>query len=220
MIITDTTDAQWCYVKIPRTGTKAYTSLFDVDFANELKNNKFYPQGHAPYSSLSNIHGAGVQYFAVVRNPVDRFISSLRYMFERKATDPRISFVLPHDTIHNMVNFFYENFDRNCIPKGKTLGEIFNSTSEWFLGAFCKTQKFWTNDSSIRIFKYENISEFNDWLVNNFTYDISKLEHLDLIEIDALGHLDFTDPEFVQLAEHLFHEDFTLLNYPLTYITD
>jgi hypothetical protein len=216
MIINDTNGNQWCYVKIPRTGTKEYTSLFDESFANELKNNKFYPQGHAPYSALSTVNDSSVKYFTVVRNPVDRFISSLRYMFERKATDSRISFDIPNDTIHNMVSFFYENFDRNCQPKGKTLADIFTANNEWFIGAFFKTQTFWASDASITVFKYENITEFNDWLTNNFTYDISKLQTLDLIETDMLTHLDFSDPEFVQLVEHLFYEDFTTFNYPLS----
>jgi hypothetical protein len=220
MIINDTSGNQWCYVKIPRTGTKAYNSLFDESFASELKNNKFYPIGHAPYSTLSTTNDSSVKYFAVVRNPVDRFISSLRYMFERRATDRRISFIIPNDTIHNMVTFFYENFNRNCQPKGNTLGEIFNVQSEWFIGSFFKTQKYWASSSEITVFKYENISEFNNWITNNFTYDISKLEALDLIETDPLNHLDFTDPEFIELVEHLFHEDFITFNYPLNYLTD
>lgn len=220
MIITDTSNVQWCYIKVPRTGTKAYTSLFDETFRTELKNNKFYPQGHAPYSALCTTLDSSVQYFSVVRNPVDRFVSSLRYMFERRATDPRISFLIPHDTIHNMVSFFYENFDRNCVPKGRTIPQILSSTNEWFVPTFFTMQKFFVSDSSIRVFKYENITEFNEWLTNNFTYDITKLETLDLIETDVLSNLDFTDPEFVQLAEHLFYEDFLSFNYPLTYITE
>jgi len=215
-IVTDTYGVNWCYIKIPRTASKAYTSLFDEEFSDNLKKNKYYPIGHAPHFSLRNQLESSTKYFSVVRHPVTRFASCLRYIFQRQYT--YLKDVIPHDTIHNMSSFLYEAFDRNCKPQSKA-NKLLVSELHWFLPGFFKTQVFWLGNDDIKIFKYENLKEFNDWISTNFQININKLEHINSIEVDNLHHLDFNDKEFTILVEYLFHEDFITFNYPLTYIT-
>jgi hypothetical protein len=50
-----------------------------------------------------------------------------------------------------------------------------------------------------------------------FNIDTSVITHLGTIEHDVLAHLDLNAPEFIELAEYMFYEDFEIYNYPLTY---
>lgn len=217
MIITDKTNVNWYYIKIPRTATKSYTSLMDPAFARRIQANKFHPQGHSPYFFLSTREPTDTKYFTVVRNPVERFRSSLQYMAYRRQISAGIDFTLPCDTLPNLINFFYENFDRNCVVKTKTLEEIFEVPRPWFVGTFFQTQVWWAGHPDIKVFRYENLPELNTWLSAEFNLDTRTIAHIGAVEHDVLAHLDFTDPDFIKLVEHLFYEDFQMYNYPLLY---
>jgi hypothetical protein len=189
----------------------------DPVFARQIQANKFHPQGHSPYFFLSTRQPTDTNYFTVVRHPVDRFRSSLRYMVYRKQLNAGIDFTLPCDTLSNLINFFYENFDKNCVVKNKTVEEIFQVSRAWFVGTFFQTQVWWAGHPDIKVFRYENLSELNTWLSVEFNIDTSVITHLGTIEHDVLAHLDLNAPEFIELAEYMFYEDFEIYNYPLTY---
>ena len=48
----------------------------------------------------------------------------------------------------------------------------------------------------------------------NLGMDTSKLERVGVTKDNKLGHLDFTDTNFVKLLEHLFYDDYKVFNYP------
>ena len=204
-IITDVYGVDWCYIQIPRTASKAYTSLLNKEFADNLRNNKYYPMGHAPYFMLRKTLDPSVKYFSVVRHPVLRFASSLKYIFQRQYE--YIKHIIPHDNVSNIVNFLYDAFDTNFAPE-----------LHWFIPGFFKTQVFWLGNEDIKVFKYENLTLFNNWLSTDFGIDTSQLEHINSIEDNKLSHIDFTDKEFITLIENKFYEDFIAFDYPLTYI--
>lgn len=216
MILVDINGDEWCYIKIPRTASKAYMCLFDKEFDKNIKENEFYPQGHAPHSNLCKIMKDGTRYFTIVRNPVDRFISSLKYMFMRRDSDYRIHFTLPNETTEQLIEFLYSNFDKNCIPKNKTLEQIFNINLSWFEGSFFRTQAFWADNNVIKVFKYENLIEFNTWLDNRFNIKTTELREVGTTKNYNLSHINFQDINFIKLTEHLFYEDFVKYNYNLT----
>lgn len=236
MIIRDGNNVPWGCIRIPKTGTKAYRLLFEEEVKkrcrcrecygndistgiclNYLADNDVVKHYHRNYSEskVTWSNYTNIRFFTVCRNPIARFTSSLKYLVERSY---KHSYNFPHDSMDNLVEFFYNNFDRNCFPKNeKPISEIFKIEDVSFIGTFFFTQVHWAYNPKVLVFRYENLTEYNTWLEEKFNFDISNLKKVGVAHVNHLEHLDFTSPEFIKLTEHLFHDDFIAYDYPLIY---
>lgn len=206
MIISSKINNQkWIWVKVPKTGTRAYSKLFYPHDEPKL-------HFHFTFHELYLQHQKQYMGFTVVRNPLTRFISALKHLAELDTFGK-----LPSDTIENLTNFLYDNFHQNCIPKNDTpLTTIFGIDYINYHESFFKTQVHWAYHPKVHWFKYEDLSVFNRWLNVNLGMDTSKLERIGVTKDNKLSHLDFTDANFIKLAEYLFHDDYKVFNYSVS----
>lgn len=88
MIVTSlVTQEKYFWVRIPRTATNSYENIF---FPERENSNNYYIHSHAPYRQSKDEgfycdHAVKTQNgFTVVRNPLTRFISGLKYLRQIK----------------------------------------------------------------------------------------------------------------------------------------
>jgi hypothetical protein len=114
-------------------------------------------------------------------------------------------------------DFFYDNFNKNCQPKmGLNLHNIFQTDNISLISSFFKTQVHWTYHPKVKIFRYEEINKFNNWIEENLGYDTSQLTHINASrkkELSDVINVDFTTDKFKKLVKHLFYDDFRYFNY-------
>jgi len=212
---------EYFYVMIPRTGTYSYSTLFDI------KHN------HIPYArrpeEAKNISGV-----AVIRHPLDRFISSLynlQYSIgvtyksdtERKLKKVKTfqkAEVLKFETFNFMqteemfYDCVYSFLGKNCIPKGEKIFQehlsMMGSSSHF------KTQVEYAYHPNVKLFRYENIGEFNNWIKNILGYDINLLTRINQSKMYNLNlPVDTTTTKFKELVKYLFHDDFKIFGYAI-----
>jgi hypothetical protein len=114
-------------------------------------------------------------------------------------------------------DFFYDSFDKNCSLKSNlNLFSIFNTSDISLVASFFQTQVYWAYHPKVKIFKYEEISKFNNWIEENLGYDTSQLTHINASrkkELSDVINVDFTTDKFKKLVKHLFYDDFRYFNY-------
>jgi hypothetical protein len=230
---------EYFYVKVPKTGTMAYTRLF----LSEI-----YPEIYSRYIDRQILHNhnkynSQFPGIAVVRNPYTRFISIINYLKHnlgradraqyKKVMDP-ISGILLNTNFDNEIDtslsaynftdifktedffydFFYSGFEKNCEIKNQgDVQLIFNAQKGNFVQAFFVTQVQWAYHPKIKVFKYEKIQEFNEWIRVNLGYDVSKLETVNKITKNNDMPIDFSSNKFKELTKYLFYDDFRYFNY-------
>lgn len=213
------TQKKFLWVKIPRTGTYSYARLFGLYNPEFLKHPKHV---HAAYWHLKNFEKLPA--FTVVRNPVDRFYSILgHYLFlqenckqgnciheESQSFCAFHSMELPQENEKDIFDFFTSLAKKDF--RGLEHTRVFND-------ALFKSQTFYAYNPNVKIFRYENIQEFNEWIVNELGYDVSKLEFLNKHNTRFLSNIDKQHPYFIKTAEYLYNIDFKVFNYPLQYLT-
>jgi hypothetical protein len=235
---------QW--IRIPRTATIAYSNLFSNDSSSELdypkghthyKYNQFSRCKHC-----IEIPDLNLPAFTMVRFPVDRFISSIHFLVGRQLDNfvPKKMYTLcdmcqeyilsePKNRTASLdffkfykdekifYEFFYDNFNKNCEPKhGLDFYKIFEVIDNSLVSSFFYTQVYWAYHPKVKIFKYEEISKFNNWIEENLGYDTSQLTHINASrkkELSDAVNIDFTTDKFKKLVKHLFYDDFRYFNY-------
>ena len=116
-------DTKWIWIKIPKTGTRSYSKLFFPDEVDKISyENGTHLHRHFAFTYLYDHHQKQYPGFTVVRHPVSRFISALKHLANVNSECTEDSCInhpgnIPWNDINVMVEFFYENFERNCIPK-------------------------------------------------------------------------------------------------------
>lgn len=218
---------KWIWAKIPKTGTRAYSKLFFPEGTDEFfrEDGNRYFHLHFAFTYLYNHHQQQHPGFTVVRHPVTRFISALKHLADLNSEcieDKCINHPgnIPWNNIDEMVEFLYDSFERNCIPKNnKSYSEIFGVDFTNYYDSFFRTQVHWVYHPKMKWFYYENLEEYNVWLHETFGFDIKNLERVGEIKKNHLEHLDFTNPKFIQVVEHLFYDDYHAFNYPFQYLT-
>ena len=202
IISSKTTNKRWIWVKIPKTGTRAYSQLFNPHPESEL-------HFHYTFHSLYDHHQQQYSGFTVTRHPRTRFVSALHHLSQLNLLGD-----MPSDTIENLVDFLFNNFDKNCTPKNnKSLTNIFSVDVIKYHESFFKTQVYWAYHPKVTWFKYENLPQFNSWIETHLGYDTSKLQQVGKAENHNLGHLDFQHSSFQKVVHHLFQDDFILFDY-------
>jgi hypothetical protein len=244
MVITSQkNNKKYFWIKIPRTATVAYSRLF---FGN-LEEDK-YVHSHVPYvrELICNCNDTLTRYInlsgiSVVRNPMSRFISSLKFIKKIAElpihTSPwqtlqnkcqvcgAITLDIPTDFSENsnffefyqnekvFYEFMYDNFNKNCqIIDGESFDNIFTTRRSSFIRSFFHTQVFWVYHPNVKIFKYEKLSEFNHWIEEELGYDTSKLQKVNSSQATPFP-IDFTTDKFKKLTKHLFYDDFRYFDY-------
>lgn len=196
------TSEKWIWVKIPKTGTRAYLKLFHPE-------QDFLLHYHYTFHSLYNHHKRQYPDFTVTRHPRTRFISALKHLSQLNLLGD-----MPSDTIENLVDFLFNAFDENCTPKNnRTLENIFSVDYIKYHESFFQTQVYWAYHPKVTWFKYENLQHFNHWIETCLGYDTSKLQQIGKVDKNQLEHLDFQHSSFQKVVRHLFQDDFTLFDY-------
>jgi len=116
----------------------------------------------------------------------------------------------------------YEIFNKNCQYKNIQYKNIHDDLAEDLIRsgkgsggffALFRTQTEMAYHPKVKIFKYENISEFNNWIENTLGYDVSKLETRNKSE--TFTSINTNTNRFKELVEYLFHDDFKLFGYTI-----
>lgn len=206
---------KWIWVKVPKTGTRAYSLLFHAQGEDE-----FYKDGfrffhlHQSFHNLYIHHGKRYSGFTVVRHPKTRFISALKHLADLHVSHPQHTTNLPFASIDSLVYFLFNNFDKNCIPKdNRTIEEIFGLHFSSYYNSFFKTQTFWAYHPKINIFRYEELDTFNNWIEMQLGFNTKTLQRVGEIKTNHLEHLDFSSPKFDAIVQHLFYDDYRSFNY-------
>jgi len=244
MILSTKDDTKFFWIKIPRTATITYSDFFTSELQGNIQNivHEHYRYTTRVFCHCNNTYTeyTNLPAFSVVRNPISRFISSLRYLYAfneninlKNRKNPKqmcpvchslsaidfietfsdrkfIDFYRDETTFYD---FLYDTFDRNCVLKSElTMYDAFSTIDPRFISSFFRTQVYWAYHPKVKIFKYEQLHEFNEWTVSTFQYDIRNLSHKNSSQSIKFP-VDLTTNKFKQLVKHLFYDDFRYFNY-------
>jgi len=110
-------------------------------------------------------------------------------------------------------DFMYSNFDKNChLKNGAQFEEIFRVSDASFVRSFFQTQVYWAYHPKVKVFKYEEIDKFNNWIKETLGYDTTKLNIKNSSSTFDLP-FDTNSNKFKKLVKHLFYDDFRYFNY-------
>ncbi len=126
------------------------------------------------------------------------------------------------------MNFLNTVLDRNCELKGASISSIFLDTDVTevtpirnFINAtasFFKTQAEYAYHPKVKIFHYEKLNEFIEWIDTSLGYDTSKIHRFNASVESTQINVDFNHPEFVKTIENLYYIDYKVFGYPLRYL--
>lgn len=109
-------------------------------------------------------------------------------------------------------DFVYDNFGKNCLPKGNlSMDDIFGEQSK-YITPFFTTQTYYAYYPQVKIFRYENLSEFNTWIETELGYSTSLLQKLNVSKTKQTT-IDTTTQKFKELTNYLFFDDFKCFDY-------
>lgn len=218
-------ESKWIWIKIPKTGSRAYSKLLVPDGEDELiQNENRLFHFHFTFSHLYTHHQKKYTGFTVVRHPVTRFISALNHLADLNfqcVTPNCINHPgkLPLNSIDSLVEFVYDNFHKNCLPKNNaSFNEVFGVDFTNFYDSFFKTQTFWAYHPKMKWFFYEELDTFNNWLQATLGVDAKHIERVGEIKKKHLEHLDFNSPKFIKMVEYLFYDDYKIYGYTPKYM--
>jgi len=227
MVLTSLHDSkQYFWIKVPRTATQAFSKFFT----------KYVPKEpgipddihrHFSYLELQELYNQKLPAISVVRHPVSRFKSIIYYLAERHS-NTQSSAKLLWESTESCVNFLNTVFDRNCELKRASIPSIFLDTdvTEFipirnFINAtasFFRTQAEYAYHPKVKIFHYERLNEFIEWIDTSLGYDTSRIYRFNASVESTQINVDFTHPEFVKTIENLYYIDYKVFGYPLRYL--
>lgn len=227
MVLTSLHDSkQYFWIKVPRTATQAFSKFFTRYVPKEPG----IPDDihrHFSYLELQEIYQQQLSAVSVVRHPVSRFKSIIYYLADRHINTQSSARLLWEST-ESCVDFLNTVFDRNCELKGASIPSVFLDTdvTEFipirnFINAtnsFFKTQAEYAYHPKVKIFHYEMLNEFIDWIDTSLGYDVSKISRLNASVNTTKVNVDFNNPEFIKTIENLYYIDYKVFGYPLEYL--
>lgn len=233
---------QW--IKIPRTGTTSYSRLFSPNVLFDgIKMHRHFPYNKFFTCKECVMDYNKIDAFTMVRHPVSRFKSSINFMAQRHnnstgttnvynecdvckniflAADETpditkaVKFIKFYENEKTFYEFMYDNFNKNCeIKPGISMLEIFDTENSGLVNSFFTTQVEWAYHPKVKIFKYETVDEFNNWIETELGYDTGLLTRINISKKEIYDeiNIDFTTDKFKKLVKHLFHDDFLYFNY-------
>jgi len=227
MVLTSLLDnKQYFWIKVPRTATQAFSKFFTLYVPKEPG----IPDdihSHFSYLELKEMYQQQLPAVSVVRHPVSRFKSIIYYLADRHPNTQSSAKLLWQST-ESCVNFLNTVFDRNCELKGASISSIFLDTDVTevtpirnFINAtasFFKTQAEYAYHPKVKIFHYEKLNEFIEWIDTSLGYDTSKIHRFNASVESTQINVDFNHPEFVKTIENLYYIDYKVFGYPLRYL--
>jgi len=227
MVLTSLLDnKQYFWIKVPRTATQAFSKFFTLYVPKEPG----IPDdihSHFSYLELQEIYQQQLSAVSVVRHPVSRFKSIIYYLADRHP-NTQSSAKLLWESTESCVNFLNTVLDRNCELKGASISSIFLDTDVTevtpirnFINAtasFFKTQAEYAYHPKVKIFHYEKLNEFIEWIDTSLGYDTSKIHRFNASVESTQINVDFNHPEFVKTIENLYYIDYKVFGYPLRYL--
>jgi hypothetical protein len=125
------------------------------------------------------------------------------------------SYVNFFETETTFYDFIYSHFDKNCMLKtGYHWSGVFKVELPTLITTMFNTQTFFAYHPQVRIFKYENLQEFNMWINDTLGISTSSLSKNNSSS-DVQLNIDVTTKKFKDLVKYLFHDDFKLFGYDL-----
>lgn len=209
-------EEKYFWIKIPRTGTHSFKFLFE-----QYNENLEEFHSHKSYQTLCTDYGESYPGVSVVRHPLTKFISCIYYIFQRQSdTTTAISNLWKNtDACIALLN---NTFARNCITTA-SFKDIFLETEESkhlrSYQAFFKPQTYFAYHPKVKIFYYEDLIEFKNWIKNNLGYDTCNIQKLNYSSYEKKLNIDFNSREFIETVENLFYDDYKVFGYPLQYLT-
>jgi hypothetical protein len=194
---------EWIWIRIPKTAGRAYSEIFNHD------------EGHSHLSYQQSIekYGNVGRAFSVVRNPTDRLKSGIMHDIEDfEWNNPGVSFPDWMTDINSLCDLFFKAVDKNCIIKDEiSYIKILKDAS--MMSEVLKTQCSAVHHPDVKIFKYENLQEFNEWIENTLGYDVKRITINGASNYQKYNWLDFSNPRFIELCKVLYKHDYDVYGY-------
>lgn len=199
MIVSSLIDnKKYLWIRIPKTATRSYQTLFF---------GKIQDARHLSYEQCIKVYEPHDDIFSVIRHPRQRLRSGIRSIILHSRSQR--AFDIPTNNITELCEYFFDRFDKNFVIK--------NQYQELYTGKFLKdlqqSQTQFLTNANAKIFKYENLQEFNNWVKLTLGYDTENLKTIGKIKLASDQLLDFNDPLFDKLARYLYPDDYTTFGY-------
>lgn len=206
MLVKSLVDGQeWIWVRIPKTATRAYRTVFQM--AGDE------PHSHLSYNEAIEKYGNVGKAFSVIRNPVDRLKSGITHdVDEFKKIYPNRQYPSWMLDIELLCDVFFNILGENCQIRNK---QAYYALS-WEAGMMAevlKTQASAVNHPEVKVFKYENLEEFNKWINNTLGLNASYVEVNGASDYAKYNWLDFSNPRFTELCKLIYKEDYEVYKY-------
>lgn len=206
-------DEKYIWIRIPRTASKTYGKVFFPDGNYEHKHSNYYHEAYT-YGEMNA--------FSVVRHPYTRFVSSIKFMMKQqklKGKVDRFNFTIPCTNTQILCDFFEDNLEKlkNCFSN-IDYHEVFRTMNTDFVKLFFIPQHHYAGFAPVKIFKYEELSKFNEWIETKLGYDTSKTEVFNS-SADELQHIDFQNPRLIKVVQRLFYDDYKVFDYSFQHLT-
>lgn len=204
MIVRSLVDnSEWIWIRIPKTASRAYRCVFDFN------------EGHSHLSYTDSIfkYGNVGKAFSVVRDPVQRLKSGITHDIEQFEFDnPNVPFPSWMMDINLLCDLFFEAIGENCkIKNEKTYVDIIQDAD--MMCEVLKTQCSAVNHPEVKVFRYENLEEFNNWITNTLGYKTICFEVNGASNYKKYNWLDFSNPRFAELCRIIYKEDYEVYGY-------
>jgi hypothetical protein len=219
LIHSKVSDEKYIWLRIPRTASKAYGKIFFPDGNYEHRHSNYY---HETYT-----YGE-IPAFSVVRHPYTRFVSSVKYIIKKQTViknkiqnleASRFEFSIPCESTESLCDFFNENLTKiQNVFSDEVYKEVFKTNDLGFVRLFFIPQHHYVGYPPVKIFRYEQLEEFNDWIESTLGYNTQHIEKYNS-SADELQHIDFENPKLIKTVERLFYNDYTVFDYPFQHLT-
>lgn len=210
-------ETEYFWIKIPRTATHSFKLIFGK--YNDLNEDKHY---HYPYVDLCEKYDRKLTGITLVRHPLERFTSIIHYLAHRQE-DSKSNIKQLWESTDSCINFLNSNFLRNCQPKAPhVLDLVIDLETDEFIKAhiaFFKTQTEYAYHPNVKIFRYEKMEQFIEWIKTSLGYDVQKIPKINRTHKREVVKVDFTNPDLIKTVENLYYIDYKVFNYELQYLT-
>lgn len=205
MLVKSLVDGQdWIWIRVPKTATRAYRPVFQM--SNEAHT-------HWSYKQSIELYGNTERAFSVVRNPVDRLKSGITHdIDEFKKIYPYRQYPSWMLDIELLCDVFFNILGENCTIKNPLAYHAL-SWEAGMMAEVLKTQSSAVNYPEVKVFRYENLQEFNDWIKNTLGFDASYVEVNGASDYNRYNWLDFSNPRFTELCKLIYKEDYEVYGY-------
>ena len=181
------------HIHIPRTGGRFVKELFLlnnylVEHFEFDKTFNFKDVGHLTFPDHDIYFGHMIcKKFAIVRDPVDRFLSAIKS--DSKLNQETIDYIFTNE--QNFKNFVSTT--------------IFNDSCNWY------TPQINFLDFETKIYKYENglDNNFSKWLLDNFEFDIIMKDY---VHTDRKRNIELNEKQ-KNFVKNYYFKDYKLLDY-------